>query len=125
MNVDSLKIDGTTYFKLYISCPVCSDRGYMVAQDYWLHSEVNNGCGCDGSIYIGDNAYFVCEKCQESAHVTKWIYSCTVHSDVEINKLEKADPILVQAVSTAGQMVTYTGIAWLSTFLKNMNLTIE
>lgn len=125
MNIDSFKIGGTTYFELYISCPVCSDRGHMVALDFWLHSTVDEGCECDGCIYIGDNAYFVCKKCQESAHVTKWICSCPVHSDVEINKLKETDLILAQVVATGSQMVTYTGMAWLSTFLKNLDLTIE
>lgn len=126
MGIDSFKIDGTTYFELFMSCPICTDRGHIVASDFWFHSTVDEGCECDGCIYIGDNARFFCKKCQKSAHVTKWRYSCPDHTpDIEINKLKEADFIFAQVIPIVGQMVTCTGMVWLSTFLKNLDLTIE
>lgn len=38
--------------------------------------------------------------------------------------LEASPVALVQAVSTAGQMVSSTGIQWLQSFLKNMERTM-
>ena len=116
-NIDSFSKDGYSYYKLYISCPVCIDMGKMTPQAFWTHHNNN----CNGSIYMGENAYFMCQKCGAKQHVMKWKYGCPNHSKSDqYEYLEASQVALAQAVSTAGQMVTATGIQWLQTFLANM-----
>jgi hypothetical protein len=70
---------------------------------------------------MGENAYYYCKKCGATQHVMKWKYGCPNHSSGDTYEYLEASPAaLAQAVSTAGQMVQSTGIAWLQTFLVNM-----
>ncbi len=105
---------GYTYFQLHISCPVCHDRGLNTPQSGWVH----NGCG--GAIYIGDDAHYQCKSCNYNKHVKEWKYGCPSHSGDSIEYVKASSQGLAQAVSTAGQMVNATGIAWLQAFLGNM-----
>ena len=104
------------YFKLRISCPVCHDNGLNTPQTGWSH----NGCG--GALNIGDNAHYQCQSCSYDSHVKNWKYGCPSHSDSsgEIVYKKSSAQGLAAAVSTAGQMVRETGVAWLQTFLGNM-----
>lgn len=114
MALDKFTQGSATYFELYISCPVCCDQGRNTAHTYWEHHN------CGGTTYIGDNANYICKNCKTSAHVFKWKYGCPSHSGTEIEFLEASAQGLAQAVSTAGQMVQETGVAWLQKFLENM-----
>lgn len=115
MELDSFEKDGVTYFRLYISCPVDFDRGKAM-REYWSHYNNN----CDGDIYVGENAFYYCKKCKVTQHVYKWRYHSPWHSSVERCKLESVSVSVAQAVSTMGQMVKQTGLAWLREFLVNM-----
>lgn len=116
MALNSFEKNGVTYFELYISCPVCLDRGNQTPHSYWSHHNNN----CNGDIYMGENAFYYCKKCGATQHVYKWKYGCPNHSSGEYEFLEASPASLAQAVSTAGQMVNATGIPWLQTFLANM-----
>ena len=117
MALNKFDKNGTSYFELFISCPVCIDRGNMTPQSYWSHHDR----GCNGDIYMGENAFYYCKKCNAASHVMKWKYGCPNHSSgAEYEFLEASAVALAQAVSTAGQMVSATGIQWLQNFLKNM-----
>ncbi len=116
-SLDSFEKNGYTYFQLYISCPVCIDRGNMTPQAFWSHHDNN----CNGDIYMGENAYYMCKKCGRTSHVMKWKYGCPNHMNgTDYEYLEASLVALAQAVSTAGQMVSATGLPWLQTFLANM-----
>ena len=115
--IDSFSQGGNTYFRVYISCPVCLDLGKNTPQSYWVHADSN----CGGDLYMGENAYYLCKKCGISKHVMNWSYGCPNHSSGDTYEYIKATRQgLAQAVSTAGQMVSATGIAWLTSFLQNM-----
>ena len=47
MALNSFEKNGVTYFELYISCPVCMDRGNNTPHAYWSHHNNN----CNGDIY--------------------------------------------------------------------------
>lgn len=95
-------------------------------REHWSHYNNN----CDGDIYVGENAFYYCHKCGETQHVYKWkyhspwrcdgAYYSLYYSPVERCKLESVSVSVAQAVSTIGQMVKQTGLAWLREFLVNM-----
>lgn len=66
-SLNSFEKNGVTYFELFISCPVCIDRGNMTPQAYWSHHDN----GCSGDIYMGENAFYYCKKCGATSHVMK------------------------------------------------------
>ena len=99
--IDSFQENGATYYRLYIPCPVCMGRGVATQASYWQHYDNN----CNGPIYVGENAYYKCTKCGRSAHVLEWKYSCPTHSSNSNDQF-----IGVGA----------TGIAWLQSFLANL-----
>jgi hypothetical protein len=116
MSLNKILHGSTTYFELFISCPVCFDQGKNTPHSYWEHQH------CGGNLYVGDNAFYLCSDCKSTAHVFKWRYGCPNHSGAEIEYLESSPQGLAQAVSTAGQLVQETGIAWLQKFLENMGI---
>ena len=72
------------------------------------------------TIHTSDKAY-MCKKCGRTSHVMKWKYGCPNHMNgTDYEYLEASLVALAQAVSTAGQMVSATGLPWLQTFLANM-----
>jgi hypothetical protein len=109
------QLSGYTYFELNISCPVCHDRGMNTPQTNWTHH------GCGGSLFLGDDANYLCETCSQKSHVSIWKYGCPNHSrDTEYEFISTTSVGLATSVSTAGQMVSETGVAWLQSFLANM-----
>lgn len=58
MALNSFEKNGVTYFELYISCPVCVDRGNNTPHAYWSHHNNN----CNGDIYMGENAFYYCKN---------------------------------------------------------------
>ena len=116
LKIDSFQENGATYYRLYLQCPVCVGRGVAVPVSYWLHYDNN----CNGSIYVGENAYYKCTKCGCSAHVLEWKYSCPEHSNSPDNFIGAgAVSSAAEAVAIAGQLVEVAGITWLQSFLAN------
>lgn len=114
-NIDSFKSGGDTYFRLFIKCPVCNERGENVPPSLWYHNID------DGDVYIGDNAYYRCKDCGHSDHIMKWRYYCPNHSSSPDDFVEVTDKtVIADVVSAAGQLVTKAGIPWLQTLLKNL-----
>lgn len=115
MALEKFSFDGHTYFNLFISCPVCIDQGRNTPQSFWSHYN------CGGSMFVGDNAYFKCQRCGDNKHVRYWSFTCPTHSSQASQEfLKPSSQAMAQAISTAGQMVTETGQRWLIEFLKNM-----
>lgn len=118
MELNHFEKDDVTFYELYVSCPICLDRGHNGLQSFLVHA---NG-GCNGSMYCGDNGYFLCKKCGATSVVYNWQYGgCQIHSKRAINCLEEygnntADRFII--FSIIGQMVPATGIAWLQRFLE-------
>lgn len=116
MDIKSYEKDGISYYQLYISCPVCYERGKMLPQTYWSHGE-----DCGGDIYIGENALYRCSKCGFTSHVMNWKYKCPEHStDAENAYIGVSGAALASVVSMAGQLTVKAGVAWLQEFLKNL-----
>ena len=113
-NLETFKEGGYLYCRLYISCPVCIDRGLQRPHGYWQHNR------CNGDIYVGDDACYKCRKCGEKNHVRNWRYNCPGHSNSADDFVGASCQALASAISTAGQMTTLVGVAWLQRFLANM-----
>jgi hypothetical protein len=118
MSLSNFTKNGVTYFQLFISCPVCQDKGVNTEHSFWTHYD--NDCG--GDVYLGENAFYLCKKCGKSAHAMKWRYGCPQHSnmDDELSFYSATPAALASVVSCAGMLVTETGISWLTEFLKNL-----
>ena len=115
--IDSFQENGVTYYKLYLSCPVCLERGVSTKASFWSHYDNS----CNGLIYVGENAYYKCTKCGRSAHVLDWKYSCPTHSTNSSDQfIGVGAEILAKAIAVAGQLVEAAGIAWLQIFLANL-----
>ena len=109
MSLQSFEKDGYTYFELYVTCPVCREKGIVTPQTQWLHKD--NECG--GTIYIGDNACYYCDKCE---HI------CPTHStsDGYYISLDGSTLRIAEIISCAGQMLSEVGQKWLMKFLGNL-----
>jgi hypothetical protein len=114
MALNKFSEGGNTYFQLFISCPVCHDRGRNTERSFWAHYQ------CNGDIFVGDNAFYKCKKCGKTNHVKEWSYNCPSHSSSPDEFVKASSQGLAQAVSTAGQMVMECGQQWLMKFLSNM-----
>lgn len=106
------QIGKTTYFELFANCPINYSDGKYAASNNWIHKD------CGGTIYIGDNAYYLCDSCNSEEHVKNWKISSpdrsfTVNTDIE----EKES--IPTGLLFAGIMVNETGLIWLQTFIKN------
>ena len=117
MSLGKIHENGHTYFRLYICCPVCLDRGKRdVPIRYWTHYDNN----CHGDIYIGDDANFKCTKCGHVSHVENWKYSCPDHSGSSDDFVGASAAALAEAVATAGQLVQEAGLDWLQKVLASL-----
>ena len=133
MSIDKIQEDGCTYFHLFASCPICNDLGRSAPRSFWKHQDDD----CHGEIYVGDNAFYRCKKCGHSSHVKNWDYicspdinllkeggtghvSCSVCSNSLDDLAKEEDSRSASAVSTAGQMVSECGLAWIEKFLANI-----
>lgn len=114
MALEKMTEGSYVYFKLRISCPVCVDQGKNTPQRFWSH--VN----CGGSMFVGEDANFKCNKCNEKRHVKEWRFNCPTHSGNDQEFLKASSQGFAQSISTAGQMVSETGHRWLIEFLKNL-----
>ena len=115
--IDSFQENGATYYRLYLQCPVCVGRGVPTPTSYWQHYDNN----CNGPIYVGENAYYKCTKCGRSAHVLEWKYSCPTHSSNSNDQfIGVGAEVLAKTIAVAGQLVEAAGIAWLQSFLANL-----
>jgi len=130
MSTQPLVIDNVTYFPLFVSCPVCVERGSFTPPTNAVH--FNDGCS--GKMYIGDNATVYCDTCKKTFSGTKSaIYcpeaSCQHHAkDVKALSIETdvAEAVnVMQLVSLVGQITTDCGIEWLQKFLGNLGNSPE
>lgn len=71
---DSFRIDGVTYVRLEMPCPV-DEEFHGHNRHLWQHS------GCGGDMYLGDNATFYCSKCKESIPCILAKFECPYHSN--------------------------------------------
>lgn len=114
-NLNKVSKNGNIYYELYISCPVCYNNGKMLPQAYWQHH------GCGGTLYIGDDAHYDCNKCSENSHVSNWGYGCPEHMrDAEYDFVKVDGATLAGMISMAGQLTAVAGVSWLQKFLANL-----
>lgn len=121
MALNRFQENGTTYFQLYVACPVCFEQGRNTPRSFREHG--NDNCG--GDVYIGDNACLKCIKCQKSSHVKNCKFSCNVCHDGSDSKdsfvnFDCQEDDFADAISITGQMVQECGQQWLMQFLANL-----
>lgn len=115
LNLDSFMEDSFTYFRLYISCPVCMTNGKPTEPSFWFHYDNK----CHGDIYIGDNAFCKCKKCGHSAGLGCCTFACPSHGGVSFSTTYHG--ITAHDTSIVAQLVETTGIPWLKRCLSNMS----
>lgn len=122
--------DGVTYFRLYIKCPVCLERGIgeldALEPILWSHDFKINGTPCDGDMYVGDNAYYYCKKCGYTSHVVNWAYKCPRHSK-DNDEYVSSDLKYVASCLTVAAQITLgpKGVRWLRKFTIALDDTID
>lgn len=118
MKIDSFQENGITYYQLYNSCTVCWGRGVTTPPSKWLHYDNN----CYGDIYVGENAYYKCKKCGQSAHILDWRVDCPTHSNslaYYVGESCSSVSNLVGIVRTLG-MTDIAGIPWVQRLVANL-----
>lgn len=117
-NIDKFVKDGYTYFRLYIQCPICRQKGFNTPVGYWDHADCPVG---PGDIYMGDNAFYLCKDCGHTKHLMKWRYWCPNHSNSPDDYVELDDKApFADVVCAAGELVNAAGLQWLQNLLKNL-----
>lgn len=115
MALETKTIGRNTFFELHVSCPVCHEREIFTSRSFWSHHN------CGGTLFLGDNAYYLCNKCNKQSHVKDWKYGCPTHSSTdEIEFISSSSAGVAAVLCTAGMMVNEAGLTWLQTFLRNM-----
>lgn len=101
--------DGAEYYRLYIPCPICLREGRPSARALWSHNED------DGDMYIGDNAYYYCEKCEKTLPIIDWGYICGDCKKAGHEKAVKLTNIkeIAVAISISGMVTSEAGLEWL------------
>ena len=101
--------DGVEYYKLYIQCPICLREGRPSTRTLWSHIDD------DGEMYIGDNAYYYCEKCEYTAPIIDWGYVCNDCKKAGHEKAVKLTNIkdFAVAIAISGMVTTDAGLEWL------------
>lgn len=96
-----IKVDGRLYYRVQCQCPVCLERGNHPEMRYWKHGD------CGGDLYLGGNAYFICDNCGDTGHIMEYGYRCRIHSESTSSEYVGVnDPRYVAAaISTAGQLM--------------------
>ena len=114
-------INGVEYYRLYITCPVCLDRGGEYGRpEYWRHGN------CGGDIYVGSDARYYCDKCGRNEHVLKWKYKCPQCSNVDDYYVgEEGSFASAEAIGTAIATKVCDGLprrgCWNREFLSNLD----
>lgn len=117
-NLASFSEGGATYYELYITCPVCFNRGNLRPQTYWTHGD--SACG-SGRLYVGDNAHYYCKGCKKHSHVSNWKYKCPGHSNSTDEYIGVTSGELAAVIGLAAQAAGSAGAAWLKRFLDNLD----
>ena len=128
MSLKIIEKGEVTYFQIYVSCPICLDKGITQPQQFITHANNN----CNGDMYIGDNGHYCCSKCGSNSNILKWnLEGCDHINNIEIaqniqlreltnpNKEHMSLPI---AMGIAGQLVQRTGIEWLQRYMRSVTV---
>jgi len=120
----TIKVNNRLYYRVKMQCPVCLERGLNPEMKYWRHGE------CGGDLYVGGNAFYLCERCDDYGHVSEYGYSCPIH-----NKDDRKEYIQVKdlkylgvAVSTAAQSMAgndEAGLDFLEEFIINLRKRVS
>lgn len=109
--------NGATYWQLYFQCPVCIQNGLTnVPLRYWEHAS------CGGTVFIGDNGMYKCDKCGHENVIVLWQYHCPVHEEAGLGTYVSVTNVktLAKTLAIAGMMVEDAGIDWLQKVLTHI-----
>ena len=108
-------INGVEYYKLYMKCPVCLERGNETVPTYWSHAKD------DGDIYVGSDAKYYCDVCKINEHVMRWAYKCPQCSNADDYFVGEEGGFAAEAIGASFlQLVKIAGLPWLREFLGNL-----
>lgn len=88
MEIQHIIKDGVDYYRLYVSCPTCMEKGLLDntndSRKYWH-------CECGGNIYIGSNAHILCPQCGQEFTILNSRFSCTLCSSENLQNVVRFD----------------------------------
>lgn len=118
--LESIEVNGAKYYRFY--CPDIVSEGNETPH-FWTHHN------CDGDIYIGDNAHFLCIKDNSTWPV---IFSSLVTpstSNSDEYSVSQSPYIIEQhtkfIADIAAFMALYAGLNWMREFLYNADMLLS
>ena len=112
--MDRININGVEYYRLYCKCPVCVERGIETEPVFWRHEL------CGGDMYVGADAYLMCERDGSRAHVTNWEFHCPNCSHSDDNYVMARRSFEIVCPTPLPYMSDAIDLAWIREFLKNI-----
>lgn len=113
---------GHKYIHLPFRCPLCVEYGRKSEERFWTHSNEDD---CDGDIYIGDDARWICSKCGETFDMDDVVFSCDKHCSDK--KARFSRPPYYGMRRSVEMTLKYNGYYqdWLRNFLNNIKPYVE
>jgi hypothetical protein len=105
---------GVIYYPLHIACPVCREKGISMPIEYWHHA------GCDGLVFVGDDAYFICDKCGFKEFALHLKFQCPSCSESDDYYIQQGTGNLPEIIACTGCMLNEAGQQWLLKFFSNL-----
>lgn len=120
MDVTTFDKDGKKYIRVYVSSSLFKQNIPATERTFWQHAN-----GCNGNIFVGENAICYCDKCNTRSHIRNWQVICDNHSSSangQVNNEESWKRLSVSnCAAMAGDMVKEGGISWLKSFLASLS----
>ena len=116
MTLRSKTMGKNTFLELHSSCMYCWDKGVMTAISSWTHKN------CGGLIYIGDNAHYLCDKCDLQKPVSYGNFHCPNHDSTSEIPQMSFDLVVNYYSFPKSMMLNQTSVDWLNKFLKNLEI---
>ena len=113
---------GHKYIHLPFRCPLCVEYGRKSEERFWTHSNEDD---CDGDIYIGDDARWICSKCGETFDMDDVVFSCDKHCSDKKARFSRPPYYGMRRSVEMSLKDNCNYQDWLSNFLSNIKSYIE
>lgn len=118
MDITTTIVDGVKFARLYVSPITGNNVSTSSERVFWQDAD-----GCNGNIFIGDDATCYCEKCNKRSHIRNIKVLSDSTSSTESNEGNKLgiQPTVSNCTAMAGEMVKECGRLWLKSFLDGLS----
>lgn len=116
--MDRININNVEYYRLYCKCPVCLSKGINTEPVYWQHKI------CGGNIFVGSDAYLLCERDNYRSSIVCWDFLCPQHCISSGFYVEGSRDFYrnehLDYFNMFVDMIHTTGLNWFSEFMINL-----